>query len=95
MGPGFLMGPLVADLLRLPGFLFERAQQVDRLSRRGLFVVSFSPWREEKDWPFLADFRRPVVERLKDVADADLKRRIGLVESWGLPRFQMSVLVGG
>ena len=94
MGPGFLMGPLVADLLRLPGFLFERAQQVDRLSRRGLFVVSFSPWREEKDWPFLADFRRPVVERLKNVADADLKRRIGLVESWGLPRFQMSVLVG-
>jgi predicted acylesterase/phospholipase RssA len=91
--PG-LTGPLVADLFRLPGFLFERSQQVDRLSRRGLFVVSLSPWRDEADWPPLFDFRRRVVERLQAVADRDLSRRIGLVESWGPPRFQLSVQVG-
>ncbi|HYX24706.1 MAG TPA: hypothetical protein VFC23_11180 [Thermoanaerobaculia bacterium] len=90
-----LTGPLVADLLRLPGFLFERSQQVDRLSRRGLFVVSLSPWRDEPDWPALFDFRRQVVERMRAVADHDLARRIGLVESWGPPRFQLSVPVGG
>jgi hypothetical protein len=92
--PG-LTGPLVADMLRIPGFLFERSQQVDRLSRRGLFVVSLSPWRDEADWPPLFDFRRKVVERLRDVADKDLSRRVGLVESWGPPRFQLSVQVGG
>ncbi|MBW8877354.1 MAG: hypothetical protein JF614_20510 [Acidobacteria bacterium] len=90
-----LTGPLVGDLLRLPGFLFERSQQVDRLSRRGLFVVSLSPWRDEPDWPELFDFRRQVVERMRKVADQDLSRRVGLVESWGPPRFQLSVLVGG
>ena len=89
-----LMGPLVADLLRLPGFLFERSQQVDRLSRRGLFVVSLSPSRDEIDWPPLFDFRRQVVERLRNTARHDLSRRIGLVESWGPPRFQLSVLIG-
>jgi predicted acylesterase/phospholipase RssA len=92
--PG-LTGPLVADMLRIPGFLFERSQQVDRLSRRGLFVVSLSPWRDEADWPPLFDFRRKVVERLRAVADKDLSRRVGLVESWGPPRFQLSVQVGG
>lgn len=92
--PG-LTGPLVADMLRLPGFLFERSQQVDRLSRQGLFVVSLSPWRDEVDWPPLFDFRRKVVERLRAVADKDLSRRVGLVESWGPPRFQLSVQVAG
>ncbi len=89
-----LMGPLIADLLRLPGFLFERSQQVDRLSRRGLFVVSLSPSRDEIAWPALFDFRREVVERLRGTAQRDLARRIGLVESWGPPRFQLSVLIG-
>lgn len=88
-------GPLIADLARLPGFLFERSQQVDRLSKRELFVVSFSPSREEKNWPVLFDFRRSRVERLRRVAEDDLARRIGLVESWGPPRFQLSVLVAG
>jgi hypothetical protein len=89
-----LMGPLVADLLRLPGFLFERSQQVDRLSRRGLFVVSLAPSRDAVDWPPLFDFRREVVEGLRETAKGDLGRRIGLVESWGPPRFQLSVLIG-
>ncbi len=88
-------GPLVADLLRLPGFLFERSQQVDRLSRRGLFVVSLSPSRDRLDWPALFDFRHKVVLDLGRAAEEDLSRRIGLVESWGPPRFQLSVSIGG
>jgi predicted acylesterase/phospholipase RssA len=97
-GAGFGLpgpGPLLAGLFQLPGFLFERSQQVDRLSKRNLFVVSLSPSREESDWPFLVDFRQSTVERMRQVAEADLSRRIGLVESWGPPRFQLSVLVGG
>ncbi|HEV7518305.1 MAG TPA: patatin-like phospholipase family protein, partial [Thermoanaerobaculia bacterium] len=58
-----LAGPLVADLGRLPGFLFERSQQVDRLSRNDLFVISLSPLREEADWPLLFDFRTGTVDR--------------------------------
>jgi predicted acylesterase/phospholipase RssA len=88
-------GPLLAGLLQLPGFLFERSQQVDRLSKRNLFVVSLSPSREEPDWPLLVDFRESTVKRMRRVAEADLFRRIGLVESWGPPRFQLSVQVGG
>lgn len=95
---GFLLGfrgKLVENLGRLPGFLFERSQQVDRLSRRDLFVVSLSPSREEPDWPALFDFRPGTVQRMEEVAGRDLGRRIGLVESWGRPRFQLSVLAEG
>ncbi len=96
-GPSLLAslhGPLVANLLQLPGFLFERAQQVDRRSRKDLFVVSLAPvWRG--DWPSLADFRRQTVARMRQAAEKDWPRRIGLVESWGPPRFQVSALVGG
>ena len=88
-----LRGKLVENLGRLPAFLFERSQQVDRLSRRDLFVVSLAPSRDELDWPPLFDFRRRTVQRMEDVAERDLTRRVGLVQSWGRPRFQLSVLV--
>jgi len=88
-------GKLVENLGRLPGFLFERSQQVDRLSRRDLFVVSISPSREEKDWPPLFDFRRQTVRRMEKVAAGDLARRVGMVQSWGRPAFVVSVEVKG
>ncbi|HYG62335.1 MAG TPA: hypothetical protein VEL74_07125, partial [Thermoanaerobaculia bacterium] len=88
-------GKLVENLGRLPGFLFERSQQVDRLSRRDLFVVSLAPSREEPDWPPLFDFRQQTVERMERVARRDIGRRIGMVQSWGRPRFQLSVPVEG
>lgn len=89
---GWLQGPLVRNVLRLPGFLFERAQQPDRRSRRDLFVVSLSPlWRA--DWPFLSDFRRRTVETMQETAERDIRRRIGIVESWGPPVFQASAEV--
>ncbi|HEX5717034.1 MAG TPA: hypothetical protein VF179_12795 [Thermoanaerobaculia bacterium] len=88
-------GKLVENLGRLPGFLFERSQQVDRLSRRDLFVVSISPSREEKNWPPLFDFRRQTVQRMEKVATDDLKRRVGMVQSWGRPSFVLSVEVLG
>ena len=88
-------GKLVENLGRLPGFLFERSQQMDRLSRRDLFVVSISPSREEKNWPPLFDFRRQTVQRMEKVATADLGRRVGMVQSWGRPSFVLSVEVKG
>ena len=86
-------GRLIENLQRLPGFLFERSQQVDRQSRRDLFVISFSPSPEEKGWPALFDFRPQVVERMKSVATRDLTRRLGLVESWGRPRIQSAISI--
>lgn len=90
-----MRGDLVANLGRLPAFLFERSQQVDRLSRRDLFVVSISPSRDEKDWPPLFDFRRQTVRRMEKVASADLGKRVGMVQSWGRPAFVLSVEVLG
>lgn len=85
-------GPLVADTLRIPGFLYQRSQQLDRRSRANLFVVSLSP-PYRRDWPLLTDFRSSVVERMIASADRDLGRRIGLVESWGPPAFQTGVRI--
>lgn len=90
-----LQGKLVENLGRLPSFLFERSQQVDRLSRQGLFVVSLSPSREWKNWPPLFDFRGETVKRMEDLADVDLMLRSGMVQSWGQPSFVLSVEVNG
>ena len=80
-------GELVTSSPRILGFLYERSQQVDRLSRPDLLVVSISPRREEPNWPLLTDFRPSVVERMIQTAELDLSRRVGLVQSWGRPRF--------
>lgn len=87
-----LFGPLVGNVVRLPALLFERAQQLDRRSRGNLFVISLSPLSGQ-DWPMLADFRRSVVKKMLKTADEDLTRRIGMVESWGPPRFLISAQV--
>jgi predicted acylesterase/phospholipase RssA len=89
-----LTGPLVDNFLRLPGFLYERAQQIDRRSRAGLFVVSLSPAPQD-DWPLVTDVRSEVVERMWSEAEKDFDERIGMVESWGPPRFQLSLRVEG
>lgn len=89
-----LTGKLVENLGRLPGFLFERSQQVDRMSRQDLFVVSLSPSREWKNWPPLFDFRDTTVERMEQLADVDLELRSGMVQSWGRPSFPLTVEVG-
>jgi predicted acylesterase/phospholipase RssA len=83
-------GPLVSGVLRLPSFLFERAQQADRRSRESMFVASLSP-ACRSDWPGLADFTSETIERVLSAADEDLGHRIGMVESWGAPRFQASL----
>ncbi|HET9229637.1 MAG TPA: hypothetical protein VFR31_23350, partial [Thermoanaerobaculia bacterium] len=90
-----MRGELVENLGRLPAFLFERSQQVDRLSRRDLFVVSLSPSRERENWPALFDFRRQTVKRMEDAAAKDLGKRVGMVQSWGRPAFVLSVEVLG
>ncbi|HVS31029.1 MAG TPA: patatin-like phospholipase family protein [Thermoanaerobaculia bacterium] len=83
----FAVGKLVRNFERLPGYLFERSQQLDRLSARDMFVVSLSPSRHERNWPALFDFRTEVVNRMSSTASGDLKRRIGIVQSWGQPTF--------
>lgn len=88
-----LTGKLVENLGRLPSFLFERSQQVDRLSRLDLFVVSLSPSREWAGWPPLFDFRDTTVQRMERLADIDLDLRTGMVQSWGRPTFPLNVHV--
>jgi predicted acylesterase/phospholipase RssA len=83
-------GRLIANLARLPGFLFARSQEVDRLSRRGVFVASLAPPRDEPDWPSLTDFQKRVVQRMLDEGKEHLGLRIGLVESWGEPSFHVT-----
>jgi predicted acylesterase/phospholipase RssA len=80
-------GELVRSSPQILSFLYERSQQVDRLSRPDLLVVSIAPRREEPNWPLLTDFRPSVVERMIQTAKLDLSRRVGLVQSWGRPRF--------
>ena len=89
-----IQGELIGSLPRLLSFLYERSQQIDRLSRSGLFVVSLAPPREEADWPFLVDFRPKTVKRMQDVAEKNLSKRIGMVQSWGRPRFQLTLRFG-
>ncbi|HEX2252459.1 MAG TPA: hypothetical protein VHQ65_04240, partial [Thermoanaerobaculia bacterium] len=88
-------GPLVKQLLRLPGYLYGRSQQLDRRSRGALFVASLAPSADELDWPFLTDFRSRRVRQMLTTAERDLGRRIGSVESWGPPSFQASVMLRG
>ncbi|HUP43862.1 MAG TPA: hypothetical protein VM599_11705, partial [Thermoanaerobaculia bacterium] len=108
--PGLFAGPLVRNLPRLVGFLYERSQQPDRRSRASLFVISVAP-PYHADWPLLTDFRSTTVKRMICEAEENLglesdrcqgrgrarptglARRIGMVEGWGPPRFQISVEV--
>jgi predicted acylesterase/phospholipase RssA/drug/metabolite transporter (DMT)-like permease len=85
------LGHLVVNLGRLPQYLFEHSQQVDRISRADLFVVALAPSRYEKGWPPLFDFRSSVVQRMRKTANSDLQHRIGMVESWGQPAFSFNV----
>lgn len=80
-------GELISRSPGIVSFLYERSQQVDRLSRSDLLVVALAPSRDEPRWPLLTDFRPSVVKRMLATAESDIVRRIGLVQSWGRPRF--------
>jgi predicted acylesterase/phospholipase RssA len=88
-GVDAVCGRLVQNSGRLPAYLFDRSQQMDRISRRDMFVVSVAPSRDEPDWPPLFDFRAAVVERMDRTATGDMQKRIGMVESWGQPSFAL------
>lgn len=66
-----LGGPLVDNLPRLVGFLYQRSQQLDRRSGTSLLVVSLAP-PYRPDWPLLTDFRSSTVERMLCTAEEDL-----------------------
>ncbi len=89
-------GMLIRNAGRLPAFMFERGQQVDRISRQDLFVISVAPRLEPGEaWPGLAQFDEATVQSLFDKANANLYERIGFVESWGEPRFRFSRRIAG
>lgn len=84
-------GMLIRNAKRLPSFMFELGQQVDRLSRQNLFVIGLAPLLEPGEgWPGLAQFDSATVTDMLDKATANIGQRIGLVESWGTPRFRFS-----
>jgi hypothetical protein len=87
-------GALIGNLPRVLSFLYDRSQQMDRISRSDLFVMSLAPPRQEANWPLLVDFRPGTIERMRLVAEKNLGRRIGMVQSWGRPRFQLTVRLG-
>jgi predicted acylesterase/phospholipase RssA len=77
------VGDLACNLPKLLPYLWDRSQIEDVLSTKNMLVVSIYPTADEGGWPLLTDFRGEVVERLVAAADADMKRRIGVVDSWG------------
>ena len=87
-GVDAVCGRLVRNSGRLPAYLFARSQQMDRVSRRDMFV-SVAPSRDEPNWPALFDFRAVVVDRMDKTAQDDMRKRIGMVESWGQPSFAL------
>jgi predicted acylesterase/phospholipase RssA len=87
----FTPGMLIRNAKRLPSFMFERGQQVDRLSRQNLFVIGLAPTSDPgKTWPSLAQFDSATVTYMQQRAETNLRDRIGFAESWGEPRFRFS-----
>lgn len=82
-----LKSQLISNLPRLLPFLYERSQLADEQSRTDLFVAAVEP-SAAKSWPVLTDFRRDVVERMREAAVDDKERRIGSIQSWGIPVFR-------
>ncbi len=81
------LSELACNLPRLVPYLWERSQTEDDLSSMSMLVASIYPTAAEGDWPALTDFRGEVVDRLVRAADEDVSRRVGVIESWGAPKF--------
>jgi basic membrane protein A len=84
---------VVAKLLP---FLFDQAQEIDKSVASDMVVASISPHAENQPFPFLADFRSTQVSKVIQSAknDYDIKRRVGLVESWGAPPYSIAIRGG-
>lgn len=78
-------GNLLGQVGRLLPYLYERSQIEDVLSAKDLLVVHVAPADDPEGWPFLMDFRAPVIERMLAAARRDRHARIADVESWGAP----------
>lgn len=81
------LGELACNLPKLIPYLWERSQVEDILSSESMLVASIYPTAVDGDWPLLVDFRSAVIKRLRQAADADTTRRIGVMERWGVPYF--------
>jgi predicted acylesterase/phospholipase RssA len=77
---------LVHNLKRLPGFLFDRSQEMDRKASSAFTVVAITPADDGDDAPFLGDFRPVTIRRMFTNAHRDLSGgRVGSIVSVGLP----------
>ena len=83
-----LVGELTCNLPKLLPYLWERSQVEDLLSQRNMFVASIYPTASNGSWPALTDFRKEVVDELVISANNDREQRIGVIESWGSPKFR-------
>lgn len=89
-----ILGNLIVNSGRLLPYLFNRSQQIDRLSRNDMFVISLGPTSDhDSEWPPLFDFRPHTISQLRKWAEDDLPKRIGIVESWGRPAFTLNSVV--
>ena len=82
---GVKLGELACNLPKLIPYLWERSQVEDTLSSESMLVASIYPTPADGGWPLLVDFRGEVIERMRQAADADKTRRIGVIERWSVP----------
>jgi predicted acylesterase/phospholipase RssA len=83
---GRTVSALAGDSATLFSFLFDRSQALDQAVRANMFVASLAPYAGRGPDAFLMDFRQSTVTELRNAADDDFdNRRIGQVDSWGLP----------
>jgi hypothetical protein len=77
--------------LRLMNFLWNRAQESDRVSMHDMTVVEFAPPEALCNPPFLLDFRDSVIEHYADETDKAIAahKDIAIVRSWGPPEFRV------
>ena len=72
---------------RIIGFMFARAQELDRSIAANMVVASLSPAPENGRWASLLDFTDSTRNWMISEAERDLarNRRIGRIDSWGFP----------
>ena len=72
---------------RIIGFMFSRAQELDRTAGANMVVASLSPAPGDGRWAALLDFTEATRTWMVREAERDLERerRIGRIDSWGFP----------
>ena len=91
----FPTSTLVSYANRIVPFLFDRAQEVDRLEARNMIVASLAPSASVGGFPRMTDFTRPAMELIQRTGKQDIETdaRIGRFDHWGVPAFEDRLVV--